>query len=40
MITPTPDALNMMILAGPMIFLYELSIWVSFFARRKPEPVK
>lgn len=34
-ITPTPDAFNMLLLAGPMFFLYELSIWVSFFARNK-----
>lgn len=32
-ITPTPDAFNMLILAGPMLLLYELSIWVSFFAQ-------
>ncbi|HLD82549.1 MAG TPA: twin-arginine translocase subunit TatC, partial [Candidatus Omnitrophota bacterium] len=34
-ITPTPDAFNMLILALPMLFLYELSIWISFFARPK-----
>lgn len=34
-ITPTVDALNMLLLAGPMIFLYEVSIWVSFLARAK-----
>lgn len=28
-ITPTPDAFNMFLLAGPMILLYEISIWVS-----------
>jgi len=32
-ITPTPDAFNMLLLACPMIFLYEISIWVSFFAK-------
>ena len=31
-ITPTPDVFNMMLLAIPMILLYEISIWVSFFA--------
>jgi sec-independent protein translocase protein TatC len=35
-ITPTPDAFNMLILAGPMLLLYETSIWVSFFAQMKP----
>jgi len=34
-ITPTPDAFNMLLLAVPMLLLYELSIWVSFFARPK-----
>lgn len=34
-ITPTPDAFNMLILALPMLFLYELSIWISFFLRPK-----
>lgn len=34
-ITPTPDAFNMLMIAVPMIFLYELSIWVSYFSRHK-----
>lgn len=34
-ITPTSDAFNMLLLALPMLFLYELSIWVSFFAQPK-----
>jgi sec-independent protein translocase protein TatC len=34
-ITPTGDAFNMMLLALPMLFLYEVSIWVSFFSERK-----
>lgn len=34
-ITPTPDAFNMLILALPMFFLYELSIWIAFFAQPK-----
>lgn len=34
-ITPTPDAFNMLILALPMLFLYETSIWISFFAKPK-----
>ncbi len=33
-ITPTTDVFNMMILAIPMLFLYEISIWVSVLARR------
>jgi len=34
-ITPTPDAFNMFMLALPMVFLYELSIWISFFVSAK-----
>lgn len=33
-ITPTTDVFNLMMMAGPMIFLYELSIWVAYLARR------
>jgi sec-independent protein translocase protein TatC len=32
-ITPTTDIFNMLILALPMLFLYEFSIWISFFAQ-------
>jgi sec-independent protein translocase protein TatC len=32
-ITPTGDAFNMLILALPMLFLYEVSIWVARLAR-------
>ena len=31
-ITPTPDIFNMLLFAAPMLFLYELSIWISKFA--------
>jgi len=34
-VTPTPDVFNMTIVAIPMLFLYELSIWVSRFSGRK-----
>ena len=34
-ITPTPDAFNMTFLALPMLALYELSIWVSYFSEKK-----
>jgi sec-independent protein translocase protein TatC len=34
-ITPTPDAFNMLMLACPMLLLYELSIWISFFVQPK-----
>lgn len=34
-ITPTPDAFNMLMLVFPMLLLYELSVWISFFAQPK-----
>ena len=34
-ITPTTDIVNMMLLAVPMLLLYEISIWVSALAGRK-----
>lgn len=35
-LTPTPDAYNMMLLAGPLVVLYELSVWlVWFFGKEK-----
>lgn len=34
-ITPTADIFNMVMLALPMLFLYEISIWVCFLARPK-----
>ena len=30
-LTPTPDAINQLLMAGPMVVLYELGIWVSWF---------
>jgi sec-independent protein translocase protein TatC len=34
-ITPTPDAFTLCLLALPMIVLYELSIWLAWFDARK-----
>ena len=34
-ITPTTDALTLMLLAGPMLVLYEISIWLAFLVERK-----
>ncbi len=34
-ITPTPDAPTLCLLAVPMVFLYELCIWMAFFIDRK-----
>ncbi|MFP5259156.1 MAG: twin-arginine translocase subunit TatC [Acidobacteriota bacterium] len=30
-LTPTPDAINQLLMAGPMVVLYEVGIWVSWF---------
>lgn len=35
LITPTPDIATLAFLAVPMIILYEICIWLSFFHRRK-----
>lgn len=35
LITPTPDAFTLLLLAGPMIILYEICIWLAFFHNRK-----
>ncbi|MDD5135981.1 MAG: twin-arginine translocase subunit TatC [Candidatus Omnitrophica bacterium] len=34
-ITPTGDAFNMLMLALPMLALYEVSVWVSFFSAKR-----
>jgi sec-independent protein translocase protein TatC len=36
-VTPTPDILTQSLLAAPMILLYEVSIFISKFAQKKPE---
>ncbi len=42
MLTPTPDAFNQTLMAGPIIVLYELGILASvlFYKERKPEDEK
>ena len=35
LITPTPDALTLGLLAGPMYVLYEICIWLAYFLERK-----
>lgn len=44
-ITPTPDAFTLCLLAGPMVVLYEICIWLAYFmdkkaARREAEEEK
>ncbi len=35
LITPTPDAFTLCLLAGPMVVLYEICIWLAYFLERK-----
>ena len=37
-ITPTPDAVNQSIVAGTIIILYELCIWLAKLVQKKKEP--
>jgi sec-independent protein translocase protein TatC len=34
-LTPTPDAFTLTLMAVPMLFLYEICIWLAWFDRRK-----
>ena len=34
-LTPTPDILTMLVMAAPMVFLYEICIWLAYFDRKK-----
>ncbi len=34
-ITPTPDIFTLGLLAGPMVFLYEICIWMAYFDNKK-----
>ncbi len=36
-LTPTPDIFNQAMMAGPLIVLYEISIWVAYFFGKKPQ---
>jgi sec-independent protein translocase protein TatC len=39
-VTPSTDAVTQMVIAVPMILLYELSIWISGYVNRKNEALK
>lgn len=39
-LTPTPDAINQLLMAGPMCVLYEVGIWVSWFVDRSRKEEK
>ena len=34
-LTPTPDVFTLMLMAAPMIILYEICIWLAYFDRKK-----
>ena len=34
-LTPTPDAFTMLLMAAPMIILYEICIWLAYFDQKK-----
>ncbi len=36
-ITPTPDAFTLCLMAGPMVILYEMCIWLAYFDAKKQE---
>lgn len=36
-LTPTPDAVNQLLMAGPIIILYEVGIWVAYFVGKKKD---
>ena len=39
-LTPTPDAINQLLMAGPMWILYEVGIWVSWFVDKSRKEEK
>lgn len=36
-LTPSPDVFSQLLMAGPLLVLYELSVWITYFFGRKPE---
>ena len=40
LLTPTPDAVNQLLMAGPMVVLYEVGIWVSWFVDKSRKEEK
>lgn len=38
MLTPGPDVFSQLLMAGPLLILYEVSIWIVHFFGKKPEP--
>lgn len=38
-LTPTPDVINQCLMAGPIILLYEVGIWVAYFFGKKKDVI-
>lgn len=38
LISPGPDPVSMLMMAIPLVFLYEISIWISRFSKKKGSP--
>jgi sec-independent protein translocase protein TatC len=36
-LTPTPDAISQLLLAGPLYILYEISIWLVWMTGKKKD---
>ncbi len=39
-LTPSPDVLSQLLMAGPLLVLYEASVWIVYFFADKPFEVK
>lgn len=39
-VCPNPDVISMLLMAAPMVVLYEVSIWVAYFFGKKPKPAE
>jgi sec-independent protein translocase protein TatC len=40
LLTPTPDAFNQFLMAGPLLILYEASVWIAYCFGRKEDAEK
>ena len=39
-ITPSPDVFSQCLMAGPLLVLYEVSVWVTYFFGKKEKPAE
>lgn len=40
LITPSPDVFSQCLMAGPLLVLYEVSVWVTYFFGKKEKPAE